>query len=174
MTTSTDIPMCRLRERRTKASLVSLWLTLVSVCLLGAFQTPVQAVPSFSRKYNLPCERCHSMIPRLNPFGYAFYRSGFRLPGPNKPLTLSNSTDLLSDVTLGHVNPGHSNTITDDEVKARFIGTLSQSVTLHIGYNFSLRPGVTSGFDELWMQYNTAAKGTFWSPPGSRIVSRGS
>lgn len=103
------------------------------------------------------------MIPRLNTFGYAFYRAGFRLPGPNKPLTLSNSTDILTDVTAGHVNPGHSDTITDDKVSARFIGTLGQSVTLQVVYSSSLRSSATSGFDELWVQYNTAAKGTFWS-----------
>ncbi len=153
---------CRAKEGQTKIGSVLIWLTLVSVCLL-ILPRPAQAVPAFSRKYNLPCERCHSMIPRLNTYGYAFYRAGFRLAGPNKPLTLSNSTDLLSDVTVGHVNPGHSDTITDDNIRAKFIGTLSPSVTLHIGYNFGLRSGVSSGFDELWVQYNSAPKGTMWS-----------
>ena len=103
------------------------------------------------------------MAPRLNAFGYSFYRAGFRLPGPNKPLTLGNSTDLLTDVTAARVNPGHSDTLTDDRLKARFIGTLTQQVTLHIGYNFSLSPAATSGLDEIWLQVNSAAKGTFWS-----------
>ena len=35
-----------------------------------------QALISFSIKYHLPCEQCHNMVPRLNPYGYAFYRAG--------------------------------------------------------------------------------------------------
>ncbi len=138
-------------------------LCLLAGTLLSAFPTSAWAIPAFSRKYNLYCERCHSMVPRLNAFGYSFYRAGFRLPGPNKPLTLGSTTDLLTDVTAAHSNPGHSDTITDDRLKARFIGTLTQNVTLHTGYNFSLSPAATSGFDEIWVQVNSAAKGTFWS-----------
>jgi len=111
----------------------------------------------------MACEQCHSMVPRLNPFGYAFYRAGFRLPGPNKPMTLSNSADILTDITAAHTNPGHSDTITDDTADLRFSGTLSTNVTVNAIYEASLRKGVSSNIDELWAQYNSAAKGTFWS-----------
>ena len=147
--------------RPAKTAQTAIWL--LTAALLAALQAPAQALPAFARKYKLPCERCHSMMPRLNTFGYRFYRAGFRLLGANKPLTVVNSTDLLSDATAAHANPGHSDTLTDDTIKAKFIGTLTQNVTLNAGYNVSLRPTVTSGFDELWLQYNSAAKGTFWS-----------
>ncbi|MCW3095692.1 MAG: hypothetical protein JWL77_1310 [Chthonomonadaceae bacterium] len=142
---------------------VQIWSVLLAAYLLSALQVPVHAIPAFSRKYHMPCEQCHSMVPKLNPFGYAFYRAGFRITGPNKPMTLSNSADILIDATAAHVNPGHSDTITNDFAALRFSGTLSSEVTANVIYEASTRRGVSSDFDEVWAQYNTAAKGTFWS-----------
>ncbi|MCW3096838.1 MAG: uncharacterized protein JWL77_2456 [Chthonomonadaceae bacterium] len=136
--------------------LLALWVLLIG-------PTSAQANAALSRKYNMPCERCHSMIPRLNVFGYAFYRAGFRLPGPNKPMTLANSTTLISDVTLGHAEPGSTDTLTDDKIKLGFVGTLSNQVTLRAAYLTSLRETVRSGFGQLWLQYNSAPSGKYWS-----------
>lgn len=140
-----------------------LFLMLSVMILSLCSHKPAQANIAFSLKYRLPCARCHSMVPRLNPYGYAFYRAGFRLPGPNKPMTLANSVSLMSDVVAMHTEPDRSDTLTDESVKAAFVGTLNKNITLHAAYLFSLRSTTTSGFDEIWMQYNTAAKGTFWS-----------
>ncbi len=69
------------------------------------------------------------MIPRLNIFGYAFYRAGFRLPGPNKPLTLANSATLISDVTLGHSEPGSTDNLTADKIKSSLnLGDLERGI----------------------------------------------
>jgi hypothetical protein len=140
-----------------------LCMILLGLNALIAAQPPASANAALSRKYNMPCERCHSMIPRLNSFGYAFYRAGFRLPGPNKPLTLANSTTLISDLTLGHYEPGATDMLTDDKLKLGFVGTLSNQVTLRGAYLTSLRSTVRSGFGQLWLQYNTAASGSYWS-----------
>ncbi len=39
------------------------------------------ALPSFARKYQTSCETCHTIFPKLNPFGEAFRRNGYRFPG---------------------------------------------------------------------------------------------
>jgi len=39
------------------------------------------AVPAFARKYQTSCTTCHTIFPKLNPFGEAFRRNGFRFPG---------------------------------------------------------------------------------------------
>ncbi len=103
------------------------------------------------------------MIPRLNNFGYAFYRAGFRLPGPNKPLTLANSTDVLTYFNGAHTNPGHSDSVTDDTADVKFSGTLSTNISANVEYDLSVRRGVNSSLSEVWAQYNSAAKGTYWS-----------
>jgi len=43
--------------------------------------TPAGAIPAFARKYETSCLTCHVVYPRLNPFGEAFRRNGYRFPG---------------------------------------------------------------------------------------------
>jgi hypothetical protein len=40
-----------------------------------------RAIPAFARKYETSCLTCHSVYPRLTPFGEAFRRNGYRFPG---------------------------------------------------------------------------------------------
>lgn len=150
---------------RQQALLGDLRLLTLLTALTALFygQTVADANPALSRKYLLPCGQCHSMIPRLNPFGYAFYRAGFRLPGPNEPITLANSSTLITDVTLRHSNPGSANTLSADKIKAAFVVTLTNKVTLRAAYLISLRSTVRSGFGQLWVQYNSAPTGSYWS-----------
>jgi len=49
---------------------------------IGLVATPTaQAVPAFARKYGTSCATCHTIFPKLNPFGEAFRRNGYRFPG---------------------------------------------------------------------------------------------
>lgn len=50
-----------------------------------------EAVPQFSRRYNVKCSACHTIAPVLNEQGYMFKRLGYHLPpaleeGKNAPL----------------------------------------------------------------------------------------
>jgi thiol-disulfide isomerase/thioredoxin len=40
-----------------------------------------QAIPAFARKYKTSCVTCHTIFPKLTPFGEQFRRNGFRFPG---------------------------------------------------------------------------------------------
>ena len=40
-----------------------------------------QAIPAFARKYGTSCVTCHTVYPRLTPFGEAFRRNGYLFPG---------------------------------------------------------------------------------------------
>ena len=42
---------------------------------------PAQAIPAFARKYETSCLTCHTVYPKLTPFGEAFRRGGYRFPG---------------------------------------------------------------------------------------------
>ncbi|MGC8654477.1 MAG: hypothetical protein ACP5US_10865 [Candidatus Kryptoniota bacterium] len=37
-------------------------------------------MPNFARRYNMECTACHTVIPRLNEFGYQFRAAGYRMP----------------------------------------------------------------------------------------------
>ncbi len=41
---------------------------------------PAGAVPAFSRKYQTSCQTCHTIFPKLNPFGQAFRLNGYWMP----------------------------------------------------------------------------------------------
>jgi hypothetical protein len=41
---------------------------------------PADAVPIFAHEYGVSCQTCHTMVPRLNAFGEAFERAGYRWP----------------------------------------------------------------------------------------------
>jgi hypothetical protein len=53
---------------------------LVAAISLAA-ALPARAIPAFARKYETSCLTCHSVYPRLTPFGEAFRRNGYRFPG---------------------------------------------------------------------------------------------
>ena len=54
--------------------------SLVTVGLLFSAST-AQAIPAFARKYGTSCVTCHTVYPRLTPFGEAFRRNGYLFPG---------------------------------------------------------------------------------------------
>jgi len=59
-----------------KAKFVTL-LLLLTVIL---FPEKGEAIPSFSRKYKTSCITCHSVYPKLTPFGETFRMNGYQFP----------------------------------------------------------------------------------------------
>ena len=53
---------------------------LVAAALLSSAPS-AHAIPAFARKYGTSCLTCHTVYPRLNPFGEAFRRNGYLFPG---------------------------------------------------------------------------------------------
>lgn len=55
------------------------------------------AIPTFAHEYGVTCEKCHSVVPRLNEFGAAFLVNGYRIPGvrPGPAFPLSAKTNLV-------------------------------------------------------------------------------
>jgi len=54
-------------------------LTLLTLGMLFAGIQPVFGIPSFARKYGLPCSACHEAWPMLNNFGQTFKDNGYQL-----------------------------------------------------------------------------------------------
>jgi hypothetical protein len=54
-----------------------------------------EAMPAFSRKYNISCVTCHAAFPRLNEFGEQFASDNFRLPNW-KDSTVKTGDDMLA------------------------------------------------------------------------------
>ena len=59
----------------------SLAMRILFVAAALAAAVPAGAIPAFARKYGTSCLTCHTVFPKLTPFGEAFRRNGFRFPG---------------------------------------------------------------------------------------------
>jgi hypothetical protein len=45
-----------------------------------------EAIPAFARKYRTSCQTCHIAYPKLNTFGQAFRRLGYRMPAETEDM----------------------------------------------------------------------------------------
>ena len=54
-------------------------LAVLAGLFLG-LAAPLRAYPVFARKYQTSCQTCHTIFPKLNPFGQAFRLNGYRMP----------------------------------------------------------------------------------------------
>jgi hypothetical protein len=64
------------------------WLLIVAglAMVLGYLDVrSTDAVPAFSRQYDLQCNVCHTRPPRLNRFGEQFHMMGFQIPSAARP-----------------------------------------------------------------------------------------
>src|SRR5262249_31008350 len=70
-------------------------VVIAIVIVLGGLR-PASAVPVFARKYQTSCQTCHTVFPKLNPFGQSFRLNGYRMPAETeeqvkeKPLSLGS------------------------------------------------------------------------------------
>src|SRR5215470_3779674 len=79
-------------------------LVALSAILALALPSPGRAIPAFARKYHTTCARCHSVVPRLNNYGWNFKLRGFHVPGDEETGQIRTSEDpfltLLDQVPL--------------------------------------------------------------------------
>ena len=69
-------------------------LRLVLVAAALALATPASAIPAFARKYGTSCLTCHTVYPKLTPFGEAFRRNGYMFPGVDSDYVKADQVQL--------------------------------------------------------------------------------
>ncbi len=100
------------------------------------------------------------MVPSLTPFGYAFFRAGFRMPNnQQKSITLENSMSVVSQINVATGQPAFS----VPGVDGVFSSSISKQLSAQVRYTMATGTGSSSGFDDLLVQYNSRAKSPFWS-----------
>jgi len=99
----------------------SITVAVAALVLLAA--APARAIPAFARKYGTSCQTCHTVYPKLTPFGEAFRRNGFRFPGSDgdfvKQEKIALGQDAYKDVFPNSVWPG----------------TIPDSIPIGVGFN---------------------------------------
>ena len=81
-------------------SLVLLFVGAIEIATIF-WPIPAQAIPAFSRKYQVTCTVCHTRVPRLNRTGERFLENGYQLPGTEDGG--STSKKRFGDLTLDDV-----------------------------------------------------------------------
>jgi hypothetical protein len=69
----------------------------VATMLLLFYAQPALGIPAFARKYQTSCITCHTIYPKLNPFGEAFRRNGYRFPGVDSDAVKQETVALGQD-----------------------------------------------------------------------------
>ncbi len=94
----------------------------IFVLILGSARSAL-GVPAFARKYGTSCETCHTVYPKLNPFGEAFRRNGYRFPGVD------------SDFVKGETIPLGPDAARKQFPKAIWPDALPATVPIALGFN---------------------------------------
>ena len=66
-------------------------LAALAILLVAA---PAGAIPAFARRYGTSCLTCHTIYPKLTPFGEAFRRNGFKFPGKDADYVKAETVPL--------------------------------------------------------------------------------
>ena len=107
----------------------------VVLAVLLAWSPPAAAVPGFARKYGTSCLTCHTIYPKLTPFGEAFRRNGFRFPGSDSDFVKQDPVPLGQEA-YKQMFPA-----------VAWPGTVPSSVPIALGFNGQavVHPDKTSG-----------------------------
>ena len=73
------------------------FITTFVLVLLIAGAGKAWAIPAFARKYQTSCVTCHTIFPKLTPFGEQFRRNGYRFPGVDSDATKAEPVALGTD-----------------------------------------------------------------------------
>ncbi len=101
----------------------SLVLRIILAAAALSLSAPAHAIPAFARKYGTSCLTCHTVYPKLNPFGEAFRRNGYRFPGID--------TDYVKQETVALGQEANKKTFPNSV----WPGTIPISVPISIGFN---------------------------------------
>jgi len=132
MTTTTRSRPVRQRPATRRSLLVS--AAMLAGLLLLSIPGTASAIPAFARKYGTSCTTCHTIYPKLNPFGEAFRRNGFRFPGTD--------SEMIKQPPVALGVEAYKKVFPD----AAWPGTLPPSIPLSIGFNgqIVLHPSTTN------------------------------
>jgi hypothetical protein len=107
-----------------RPSALILWMVISAVVvLIFAYARPSGALPAFARKYGTSCLTCHTVYPKLNPFGEAFRHNGYLFPGID--------SDFAKQETIAMGQEAYKKAFPNSV----WPGTLPGSAPLAVGFN---------------------------------------
>jgi hypothetical protein len=111
----------------------------------------VEAIPYFAHEYGVKCQKCHSVIPRLNDFGRQFMDNGYALPGatPQRAFPISAKINLAYS---GEPDPSGLPKAIVDEVELLLAGKTSPRTNYFVE-QYLIDGGQHGALREGWFAY---------------------
>src|SRR5579862_73506 len=83
-------------------------LTLALLVVFAWLPVGARALPIFSHRYGVTCQKCHTQIPHLTSFGTYFLVNGYRMPGiaPGPAVPLAVKVNLVDSSAYQGEGPG--------------------------------------------------------------------
>lgn len=132
-----------------------LWLTaaVVAVAALQAQRSRAEAYPMFARRYGVSCQTCHSVVPRLNPFGERFKAAGYRWPTsgaahPTLPLTVKSNLAYTSEPDPSGLPKGIV-----DELEVLSAGPVGRDLSYHLE-QYLVDGGTPGKLRDAWVEFD--------------------
>ena len=73
------------------------FVNIIILALVIGSAARAWAIPAFARKYKTSCVTCHTIFPKLTPFGEQFRRNGYRFPGVDSDAIKAEPIELGTD-----------------------------------------------------------------------------
>ncbi|GAC1528227.1 MAG: hypothetical protein NVS2B8_15240 [Vulcanimicrobiaceae bacterium] len=123
----------------------------VACSIAIAMPRPASAIPYFAHENGMSCQKCHSVVPRLNDFGEAFEEHGFAIPGARPTHAVPLAVKINSAYTSEADATGLPKA-TLDEVEIFLAGRIASRANYFVEQYAidGARPGVTR---DAWLRY---------------------
>ncbi len=120
----------------------------VLVCF-GLGTAPAAAIPYFAHEYGLVCQKCHSVVPRLNAFGLEFLDHAYQLPGAIQDHAVSPVSTKVNLLYGSDPGPGEPKAVVD-EIEAYLAGTIGPRTNYFVE-QYLVDGGFPGATRELWV-----------------------
>ncbi len=143
-------------------------ITISAVLIIVAFlASEASAIPAFARKYNMSCNVCHTVFPKLKPYGEEFAANGFQIPDKEPPRFFKKTgDDLLSLMrelplalrfelygTYENNSPANTDFKTPYFLKLMSGGNIYKDISYYL-YFYLAEKGEIAGIEDAFVMFN--------------------
>ncbi len=138
--------------------------TLLLTVALLATASPARAIPAFARRENMSCNSCHSIVPRLNRFGYAYRNAGYRVPsdiGQNREVAIADMISARAQSQATWTQTSKTNTPTATTKQLQFVEGTLYPLSGSFGKYWSSFAEFSFASEDFWEVENAYLRATF-------------
>jgi hypothetical protein len=149
-------------------------LLVALFCVIAILPDRASAIPAFARKYNMSCNVCHSVVPRLKAYGDEFAANAYQLKDREAARFTRQTGDdmlyLMRELPLAIRIDGYARYLPDSDTKSDvqwpYIlkilsgGNITPDISYFFYFLFNER-GDVAGVEDAFLYFNDVGGGPF-------------